>query len=169
MSPFRMMVSSVFICASLAAATPQTTQEPIRREDLPAPVLRTVQQQSERAIVRSCAKEIEAGRTLYRVRMTISALQKQLLIDSAGRVVEIRAEVPMFKVPDPVRAALERKAGNGHIFRFESISRNDVVVAYEAQVNSAGGVSTVAIGPDGKPLPPGRATPQTSRKATPPN
>lgn len=111
MSPFRMMVSSVFICAFLAAATPQTTREPIRREDLPAAVQRTVQQESAGAIVRSCAKEIEAGRTLYRVRMTISALEKQLLIDSAGRVVETRAEVPMFKVPGPIRAAQESRPG----------------------------------------------------------
>jgi hypothetical protein len=36
----------------------------------------------------------------------------------------------------------------------ESVTKNNVIVAYEAHVRAAGKISEIKVDPDGKPLPP---------------
>ncbi len=50
-----------------------------------------------------------------------------------------------------MKEGLQAKAGKGKITKVESITKHDTLVAYEAQVVTAGKTSEVQVGPDGKP------------------
>jgi hypothetical protein len=51
-----------------------------------------------------------------------------------------------------VKAGLQAKAGEGKIVKVESLTKHDKIVAYEANVQSAGKTSEIQVGPDGQPL-----------------
>jgi hypothetical protein len=51
-----------------------------------------------------------------------------------------------------VRTGIEKQAGHGKILRVETITKNNAIVAYEAEVESAGKKSEIKVGPDGKPI-----------------
>ena len=58
----------------------------------------------------------------------------------------------MNALPPAVKAELVRKAGKGKILIVESITKNDVLVEYEAQVSRAGKRSEIKVGADGKSI-----------------
>ncbi len=132
-----------------SAATQETT---IRRADLPAAVERTVQAQSQGATVRGFTVETERGAMFYEAEMTVAGHSKDVLMDATGAVVEVEEQVTLDGLPPAVRDGLRAKAGTGNIVRVESLTKAKGLVAYEAQVVTAGKRSEIQVGPDGKPL-----------------
>lgn len=145
-------VTGVLSCVVLAASIGSASEDRIRKEDLPAAVQATVDRESKDAIVRSYCRKSSNGKTFYRIRMTVGALEKNLLIDSTGTVVEMEQELPRFKLPENVAAGLESLAGKRRMFRFRSITRNKRLLAYEADATEPEGISTLRVAPDGTPL-----------------
>jgi hypothetical protein len=73
-------------------------------------------------------------------------------MNTKGEVVDVEEEVSMDRLPAAVTTRLRNKAGAGKITKVESLTKKGKIVAYEAQVNTAGKRSEVQVGPDGAAL-----------------
>jgi hypothetical protein len=142
------LLASVLVFAGLAIAQ----EKKIKRSDLPPAVEKTVAVQSVGATVKGFSKEIEKGQTYYEAEMIVNGHTKDILIDTNGAIVEVEEEVAMDALPEEVKAGLQAKAGEGKLVKVESLTKQDKLVAYEAQVTKGGKKSEVQVGPDGKPL-----------------
>jgi hypothetical protein len=142
------LLASVLLFAGLAVAQ----EKKIKRSDLPPAVEKTVATQSAGATVKGFSKEVEKGQTLYEAEMIVNGHTKDILIDTNGAIVEVEEEVAMDALPAEVKAGLQAKAGEGKLVKVETLTKQDKLVAYEAQVTKGGKKSEVQVGPDGKPL-----------------
>jgi hypothetical protein len=145
------LVSAVLLSAS-SVAQEQEKEKKIRRSDLPAAVEKTVAAQSKDATIRGFSVEEENGHTYYEAEMKVNGHSRDVLTDETGAIVEVEEEAAMDSLPAVVREGLQAKAGKGKVVKVESITKHDVVVAYEAKVMTDGKKSEVQVGPDGKPL-----------------
>ncbi|HSB12255.1 MAG TPA: hypothetical protein VLM38_22400 [Blastocatellia bacterium] len=153
MTPRRRAVTALLITLGLVfciTSFAQTVETFVRMKDLPEAVRKTVQQQSEGAKLRGLIKKIESDQTLYQAELKVDGHKRYLLIDESGTVVEIDEEVPFASLPAEVRATIEQKAGKEKVKTVESITKNNVIVAYEAEVSSAGRIREIRVGADGK-------------------
>ncbi len=127
-------------------------EKKIKKSDLPAAVQKTADEQSKGATVKGYSTEVEDGKTLYEVELTVNGHSKDVSMSPEGSVVEVEEEVVLDSLPAEVRAGLQKKAGAGKITKVESLTKQGKLVAYEAQVRTNGKKSEVQVGPDGKPL-----------------
>ena len=142
------VLASVLVFAGLAVAQ----EKKIKRSDLPPAVEKTVVAQSAGATVKGFSKEVEKGQTYYEAEMIVNGHTKDILIDPSGAIVEVEEQVAPDQLPAEVKSGLKAKAGEGKIVKVESITKQEKLVAYEAQVTKGGKKSEVQVGPDGKPL-----------------
>jgi uncharacterized membrane protein YkoI len=127
-------------------------EKKIKRSELPAVVEKATVEQSKGATIRGFSEERENGQTTYEVKMLANGHSKDVQMDANGVVIEIEEQVDLQAVSAEVRAGLQAKLGKGTITKVESITKEDTLVAYEAQVVTDGKRSEVQVGPDGKPL-----------------
>jgi len=121
----------------------------VKMEDLPDAVQRTVREQSQGGSIRGLAKEVENGKTFYEAELKMNGRNRDVLIDPAGKVVEIEEEVALDSLPAAARAGLEKQVGKGKIAGVESITKDNAIVAYEAKIKKSGKTSEVKVGLDG--------------------
>jgi len=139
--------------AALSLATIAFAQEEkIQRADLPPAVEKTVAAQSLGATIKGFSQEKENGQTYYEAEMAVAGHTKDVLIDTAGAVVEVEEQVALDALPTTVKNGLQAKAGKGKILKVESLTKQDKLVAYEAKVLTDGKKSEIQVSPDGKPL-----------------
>lgn len=124
----------------------------IQRLELPPKVEQKVATLSKGATIHGFSKERENGQTDYEVEMVVNGHSKDILMDSAGTVLEVEEQVAMDSLPLAVRSGLQIKAGKGKLTKVESITKHGHLVAYEAQVRTGGKGTEVQVGPDGRPL-----------------
>ena len=139
--------------AALSLATIAFAQEEkIQRADLPPAVEKTVAAQSLGATIKGFSQEKENGHIYYEAEMAVAGHTKDVLIDTAGAVVEVEEQVALDALPATVKDGLQAKAGKGKILKVESLTKQDKLVAYEAKVLTDGKKSEIQVSPDGKPL-----------------
>jgi len=124
----------------------------IRREQLPPEVEKTVARESAGATIKGFATEVEHGRKLYEASLIVNGHTKDILIDGHGNVVEIEEQVTLDSLPAAVQDALQKKAGSGSITVIEKLTKNNQLVAYEAQVRHGKRRSEIQVGPNGETL-----------------
>ena len=142
------VLATVLLFAGLVVSQ----EKKIKRADLPPAVDKTVAAQSAGATVKGFSKETEKGQTYYEAEMIVNGHTKVILIDTNGAIVEVEEQVAIDALPAEVKAGLQAKAGEGKLVKVESLTKQDKLVAYEAQVTKGGKKSEVQVGPDGKPL-----------------
>jgi len=151
MSRSRIIVTTIF--AAMLITLPALAQEKkVTKDQLPAAVQKTVDEQSKGATVRGFSMETENGKTSYEAELTVNGKSRDISIDSTGAITEVEEQVDFASLPDAVQAGLKKRAGAGKILKVESLTKKDKLVAYEAVVETAGKKHEVQIGPDGKPL-----------------
>jgi hypothetical protein len=143
-------VTIVGLIGLLASAGAQ--EKKIKRSDLPAAVEKTVAKQSARATIKGFSQEQENGKTVYEAEMIVNGHTKDVQMDPSGAITEVEEEVAMDALPAEVKAGLAAKAGKGKLLKVESLTKQEKLVAYEAQVSTNGKRSEVQVGPEGKPL-----------------
>ena len=142
--------ASMLLVFSAPAAS--AAEKKLNKSDLPPAVQKTADQQSQGATVKGYASEVEHGQLQYEVELIANGHSKDVTISKDGSVLEVEEETALDALPAAVREALQKKAGSGKITKVESITKHDVLVAYEAQVLKGKKRSEIQIGPDGKPL-----------------
>jgi uncharacterized membrane protein YkoI len=115
-------------------------------------VEKTVASQSKGATIKGFSTEKEGGNTVYEAELIVNGHTKDVLIDASGAVIEVEEEVSVDALPQSVKVALLAKAGKGKLSKVESLTKNDKLVAYEAQVDTNGKKSEVQVGPAGEAL-----------------
>jgi len=143
------LVSALVLPALVFA---QEHEKKIQRADLPPAVEKTVAAQSKGATVRGFSEESEKGQTFYEAELSVNGHSKDVLMDANGAVVEVEEQVSLESLDSSVRNGLQDKAGAVKITKVEKLTKNDRLVAYEAQILVNGKKSEVQVGPDGKPL-----------------
>jgi hypothetical protein len=147
-----MMTRSLLLALTAYPALLVAQETPIKRSDLPAAVARTVAAQGRGATLKGLSREAEGGKTFYEAEFVVGGKGRDVLIDTGGTVVEVEEEVSLADLPAPVQAGLKAKAGGGSITKVESLTKGGRLVAYEARVKTAGKMSEIQVGPDGKAL-----------------
>src|SRR6266404_6876640 len=101
----RLGITSVVIV--LAACTVVVAQEKkLKREQLPPAVEKTVARESQGATIKGFATEIENGKRLYEVDLTVDGRSKDISMDKNGNIVEVEQEVTMDSLPAGVQAGI---------------------------------------------------------------
>jgi biopolymer transport protein ExbD len=127
-------------------------EKKISRHDLPAAVERTVSEQSNGATIRGFSTEVENGKQLYEVELTLNGHSKDISMDADGKIVEVEEEVSMTSLPANIKESLSKSAGAGTITKVETLTKNGRLVAYEAVVKTGTKRTEIQVGPDGKKL-----------------
>ena len=138
----------IVVLSGLLAGLAGAAERPVQMKDLPAPVQKTVQEQSQGAELKGLSREVEKGRTYYEAETKVNGKSRDGLIDSAGAVVEVEEEIALEAVPQAARAAIERYAGGGKILLVESVTKNGTV-RYEATIRKGLKKSEVLFSADG--------------------
>lgn len=144
----------VFCATILIASAPVSyaSEHALRLADVPAAVQKTAQEQSKGAAIKRYVKDNEDGKLEYEVEMTVDGHSKDLTIAPDGKLLEVEEQVNLDALPAAVRDGIQKKAGKATVTKVESITKNDKLVAYEAQVRTAGKHSEIQVGPDGQAL-----------------
>jgi hypothetical protein len=130
----------------------QAQEKKIKREDLPPAVEKTVAAQSKDATIKGFSSEVDEGKTLYEVELTVNGHGKDISMDKEGKIIEVEEEVAMDSLPPEVNAGLTKAAGSGTITKVESLVKGGKLVAYEADVKNGPKRSEVQVGPNGNKL-----------------
>lgn len=144
------ILALVLTCAMASQAA--TRERRLKRGDLPPPVQKTADQESQGASVRGYSSEKNGDQLEYEVAMTVRGHNRDVTISADGSVVEVEEEIALDSLPAPVRARLLQLAGSGKIINVESLTKHGALVAYEAHVRTGAKRSEIQVGPDGKPL-----------------
>ncbi len=142
--------SVVIVLATYSIVIAQ--EQKIRRDQLPPPVEKTVAVQSRGAKINGFSMEIEKGRRLYEVELTVDGHSKDISIDEYGNIVEVEEEVSMDSLSSAVQDGLRKAAGRGKIGKIESLTKNGTLVAYEAHIKTGTKRSEIQVGPNGERL-----------------
>jgi hypothetical protein len=141
------------LLASLCLAAPSfAADRKVAKSDLPPAVAKTAEEQSKGLKVTGYSEERENGKLEYEVQMTTDGHSKDVIIAPDGALIEIEEQVAMTALPTEVRSVLQSKAGQGKITKIESLTKHGAVVAYEAQIVTAGKHSEIQVGPNGQKL-----------------
>jgi hypothetical protein len=125
-------------------------EKKIQMKNLPPAVQATVKEQSKGAMIRGLAKEIEKGKTIYELELTVDGHNKNLMIDASGKVISIEEPVALKDLSAAVQAAIIKQAGKGKIVIIESLTENGTLTGYEAVIKTGVKSREVKISPDGK-------------------
>ena len=152
MNLLRNICVALLLIAVAMVSADQAQEKKIKRQDLPPAVEKTVAEQSKGATIRGFSTEVEKGKRLYEVALTVNGHGKDISMDSKGNIVEVEEEVPMDSLAPAVKEALTRAAGKGTITKIESLTKNGKLVAYEAAVKRGTKRSEIQVGPNGEKL-----------------
>jgi len=137
---------------TIAFSSALASEKAVSMKDLPVAVQLTVQQQSKGATIRGLSMEVEHGKTIYEVEMTVNGHGKDLSTDASGAVIEVEEEVALESIPAAARAAIKKAAGSGKIAKVERVSGGKQI-AYQAALRKDGKRSEVRVSAGGRSLP----------------
>ncbi|HVT17985.1 MAG TPA: hypothetical protein VHQ90_17640 [Thermoanaerobaculia bacterium] len=123
--------------AILATRSAQAKHQPVSLDKLPAAVHQTIKEQSAGGTVSAVWQESRDGKTAYGSKIKIKGQDKEVVVDSAGAVVELEEEVPIASLPEAVRkTVIEQSKG----VLVQRISRETAggKVTYEAALTIGG-------------------------------
>jgi hypothetical protein len=148
---FRLFLVVCLMSLASAWAQEKGDKEPkLKVKDLPAAVQKTVLEQTKGATIRGLAKEVENGKTQYELETKVNGHNRDLIIDPAGKVLEVEEQVDIATLPAAVQAEVKKSLGGGKVLLFESVTKDGTLTGYEASVEKGGKNSSISMGPDGK-------------------
>ena len=116
----------------------------------PAPVRATIENETKAATLKSVERETEKGKTQYEVETLVNGKSRDLVVDPAGKVLEVEEEIAVTTAPAPVQAELGKLGTPGKV---EKVTRDGAATTYEATVKGKNGkTSSVTLDADGKPV-----------------
>jgi uncharacterized membrane protein YkoI len=148
----RMLMISFLLFGLVTVSIARAQEKKITRAELPPAVEKTVAEQSKTGTVRGFSTEVEDGKRLYEVELTVEGHGKDISMDLHGNVVEVEEEISMDALPPEARKGLTEAARGGTILKIESITKNGKLVAYEADMKTAAKQSEIQVSPNGKRL-----------------
>src|SRR5258706_14767318 len=99
------MIASALVLLCCVGA--QAQEKKLKKSDLPAAVQKTADEQSKGATVRGYGSEIEGGKKVYEVELTVNGHSRDVTIAADGAVLEIEEQVALDSLPAAVREGLQ--------------------------------------------------------------
>ncbi len=131
----------------------QAREKAVKLQDLPEAVKQTVLEVSKGVKLRALMQEVDKGKTFYEAELDVDGRARDVIIDESGAIVLIEEEVPWDSVPAAVRAAIERGAEGRKILYVVTLTRNNILEAYEAHVRKGWwGETEIKVNPEGRPI-----------------
>lgn len=152
MESMNWLVVAGFVAGVSLAPMAVAQEKKLQRKDLPPAVEKTVVEQSKGAEIKGFSTEVEDGKTVYEMALTVDGHARDVSMDAQGHVLEIEDEVSFDSLSPAVKDGLMKAAGSGKIGKVESLTKNGKLVAYEAVVTTGTKHHEVQVGPDGKKL-----------------
>ena len=146
------MLLLVICLASLAPTQAQDDEKAVKMKDLPEAVQATIREQSKGGAIRGISQEKRSGQISYEVEFETDGRIRETLIDQAGKVIEIEDQITLDSLPPAVKAEIIKQAARGKLLLVASVTKDNVIVAYEARVRFGEKVSEIRVGADGKYL-----------------
>ncbi len=147
------MQFGIVMGTALVLALPAFAQEKkIERSALPAPVAKTVDQETKGSVIKGFATEREHGKKVYEAETVVDGHTRDLQIAEDGSLKEIEEEVSFDSLPDGVKKGLTGKAAGAKITKVESLTKGGQLVAYEAATLRGARKGEVQVGPEGAAL-----------------
>lgn len=146
------IIFASLVIALVTVSAAQAQERKIKRAQLPTAVEKTVTEQSQGATIKGFSTEIEKGKRVYEVAMTVDGHGKDILIDAKGNIIEVEEVVAMDSLSQPVKDGLMKAAGTGNINMIESLTKNGTLVAYEGHVKRGLKHFEIQVGPNGEKL-----------------
>jgi hypothetical protein len=138
------------LVASLAGAASVSAQDQeISCDDTPGAVRAAFEKAYPKATINACAKEVEAGETVYEIASKDGEAGRDVLFRADGRLILVEETVALGDIPDPVRQALHTGYPDGMVTLAEKIMR-DATVLYEFRVEGRGGLEEIVFDSSGK-------------------
>lgn len=149
---FRRLGLAAILIGLATFSLAQAQERKLKREELPPAVEQTVARESQGATINGFATEVEKGKRLYEVELTVNGHSKDISMNKNGNIVEVEEEVTMDSLPAAVQQGLRKAAGAGTIGKIESLIKGGKLVAYEAHVKTGAKRSEIQVGPNGERL-----------------
>jgi hypothetical protein len=135
--------------APAAAKKPAAAPKSLDLKTLPPEVQKGIQAETKGAQIKNISKETENGKTQYEVETTLNGKNRDLIIDTTGKAVEIEEQTTLEAIPAPAKAAIEKKAAGGKIGVVETLTRNGVTNYEAAFTSKAGKKGAIVVKADG--------------------
>jgi hypothetical protein len=141
----------ISILAFSGGAGADVSKKPVRLNDLPAEVRKAVERQKGAANILRLEKFEREGSQIYELELSGGgSASKTVLIDSAGKIVEIKQPIKLGEVSKAAKAVIDSSVGNGTILSLNSVkTASGIITAYEVKFSREGKESLLRIGPDG--------------------
>jgi len=142
----------VICLLSFAPTQAQDDEKAVKMKDLPQAVQATIREQSKGGAIRGITQEKRSGQTAYEVEFESEGRVREAVIDHAGKVVEIEDPITLDSLQPAVKAEIIKQAAKGKLLQVASVTKDNVIVAYEERVRFGEKVSEIRVGADGKYL-----------------
>jgi len=141
----------ISILAFSVGAGADVSKKPVRLNDLPAAVRKTVERQKGAANILRLEKFEREGSQIYELELSGGgSASKIVLIDAAGKVLEIKEAIKLGGVSKAAKAVIDSSVGDGTILSLNSVKTSSgIITAYEVKFSREGKESLLRIGPDG--------------------
>ncbi len=146
---FRIKLIILFSLISLCAFVARAQEQKVALKDLPPTVQATVREQSKGAQIGGLEKEVVNGKTFYRVEVKSGGREREILIDTDGKVVEIEEEVALKDLPPPVQTTVQEQSKGAQIRGFSKEIENEKTF-YEVELRVSGRTKDVLMDAEGK-------------------
>jgi uncharacterized cupredoxin-like copper-binding protein len=133
-------------------------KKPAAKVQLPPAITEAFQKAYPNAKITGTAKETEGAKTVYEVESVDQGLNRDLIYNPDGTVVEIEEAMKPADLPAPVSDALKKLYPKAKITKAEKLTRGETV-EYEMALSGAP-KTEVAFMPDGKLVPPEKPEPK---------
>lgn len=136
--------------AQTIVAKKETGEKKLQVKDLPKAVQKTVEEQTKGATIKGIAKEVDKGKTQYEIETLVGSRSRDMLIDPAGRLLEVEDEIDLASLPASVQAEVKKSVGTAKLLKLESVTKGGALTGYEAIAEKGGKKSGVSMGTDGR-------------------
>jgi len=147
-----MKISTLFLLNIALLAPAFAAEKKVKLESLPPAVQSAVKEQTKNSTLLGLSEEKEGGKTMYEVETKdANGKSRDLIIDTAGAVVEIEEEVDIDSIPAAAKAAIQKRLAGGAVQKVEKLTKGSNV-SYEAAIKTKSGKNTeVGVNADGSP------------------
>jgi hypothetical protein len=137
----------IVLCAMAYAAKTSESERKVTKEDVPAAALATLKKLAAGAEITEFAEEVEQGHTFYEGSWkNRSGANVDVLVTSAGDLVEIEEQVDADNVPAAVLKAATEAAGKETQLAFEK----KTVILYEVKFRKGDKRHELVLTPDAR-------------------
>jgi hypothetical protein len=133
----------------IGASSVSAQEQEIPCNGVPDAVRAAFEKAYPKAIVNTCAQEVEAGETVYEIASKEGGIGRDVLFRADGGLILIEETVALGDVPDPVQQALHNGYPDGEVTLAEKIMR-DATVLYEFRVKGRDSLEEIVFDGSGK-------------------